>query len=609
MRVLAAVVVALSLLYSIPSALAADVQARHGIAMHGEPKYGPDAKHFDYADPNAPKGGTIRYAAIGSFDNFNPYILKGQAAAGLNGVFETLMEGSSDEAFTEYGLLAESVEVPTDRSWVTFTLRKEARWHDGKPVTVADVIFSLNILKTKGHPFYRSYFHNLERAEEVGERKVKFYFSGGENRELPLITGQLPVLAKHYWEKRDFEKTTLEPPIGSGPYKIKAFESGRSIVYERDPNYWGKDILLGKGKDNFGTIRYDYYRDQTVSLEAFKAGEYDFRIENNSKEWATAYKVPAVQEGLIKLEEIPHQRPTGMQAFVFNTRKPIFKDPRVRRALTYAFDFEWTNKNLFYGQYVRTRSYFSNSELAASGLPGPAELKLLEPYRGRIPDEVFTKEYRPPSTPDQDAYRANLRIALGLLRDAGWTFKDRKLVDAKTGQPFEFEFLLVQPAFERVVLPYVRNLERLGVQVRVRTVDPAQYQKRTEQFDFDMIVDSFGQSLSPGNEQRDFWGSAAAGQNGSRNTIGIKNPVIDELIDKIIAAPSREELIARCRALDRVLQWGHYVVPNWHIRSSRVAYWDKFGRPKITPKYGLCVECWWIDPAKAEALAGKRNRK
>lgn len=609
MRVLAAVVVVLSLSFSPSPAFAADVQARHGIAMHGEPKYGPDAKHFDYVDPNAPKGGAVRTHALGSFDNFNPYILKGQPAAGLNRLFETLMEGSSDEAFTEYGLLAESVEMPPDRSWVAFTLRKEARWHDGRPVTVADVIFSLNMLKTKGHPFYRSYFHNLERAEEVGERKVKFYFSGGENRELPLITGQLPVLAKHYWEKREFDKTTLEPPVGSGPYKIKSFEAGRSIVYERDPNYWGKDILVNKGKNNFQTMRVDYYRDGTVALEAFKAGEYDFRSENVAKEWATAYDVPPVKEGLIKREEIRHERPTGMQAFVFNTRKPMFKDARVRRALAYAFDFEWTNKNLFYGQYVRTTSYFSNSELASSGLPGPEELKLLEPYRGRVPNEVFTKEYRPPSTPDQDTYRANLRTALGLLREAGWTFKDRKLVEAKTGKPFSFEILLNQPTWERIALPFARNLERLGIEAKVRTVDPAQYQKRTEDFDFDMIVDVFGQSLSPGNEQRDFWGSAAAKEKGSRNTIGIVDPVIDELIDKIIAAPDRESLIARCRAMDRILLWGHYVIPHWHIRTSRVAYWDKFGRPKIDPKYGLCFECWWIDPAKAEALAGKRNKK
>lgn len=609
MRVLAAAVVAFSLSFSPPPAFAADVQARHGIAMHGEPKYGPDAKHFDYVDPNAPKGGTVRLHALGSFDNFNPYILKGQPAASIAQLFETLMEGSSDEAFTEYGLLAESVEVPPDRSWVAFTLRKEARWHDGRPVTVADVIFSLNMLKTKGHPFYRAYFHNLERAEEVGERKVKFYFAGGENRELPLITGQLPVLAKHYWEKRDFDKTTLEPPVGSGPYKIKSFEPGRSIVYERDPNYWGKDILVNKGKNNFQTMRIDYYRDSTVALEAFKAGEYDFRSENVAKEWATAYDVPPVKEGLIKREEIRHERPTGMQAFVFNTRKPMFKDARVRRALAYAFDFEWTNKNLFYGQYVRTTSYFSNSELASSGLPGPEELKLLEPYRGRIPDEVFTKEYRPPATPDQDAYRVNLRTALGLLREAGWTFKDRKLVDSKTGKPFSFEILLNQPTWERIALPFARNIERLGIEAKIRTVDPAQYQRRTEDFDFDMIVDVFGQSLSPGNEQRDFWGSVAAKEKGSRNTIGISDPVIDELIDKIIAAPDRESLIARCRAMDRILLWGHYVIPHWHIRTSRIAYWDKFGRPKIDPKYGLCFECWWIDDAKAKALAGKRNRK
>jgi len=591
------------------SAAAEAVKPVHAIAMHGKPKYGPDFKHFDYVNPDAPKGGHVRLATIGSFDSFNPYILKGQPAVGLNNLFETLLVSSSDEAFTEYGLLAESIEVPEDRSWVAFTLRKEARWHDGKPVTVEDVIFSLSIIKTKGHPFYRSYFKNLERAEAVGERKVKFTFSGGVNRELPLITGQLPILPKHYWETREFDKTTLEPPVGSGPYRIKSFEAGRSIAYELDPNYWGKDLPVNKGTDNFQTIRYDYYRDTTVALEAFKAGEYDFRQENVAKEWATGYDSPPLREGLIKKVEIRHEQPTGMQAFVFNTRREMFKDRRVRHALAYAFDFEWTNKNLFFGQYTRTKSYFSNSELASSGLPGPEELKILEPFRGQIPNEVFTTEYVPPATPDQEAHRANLRTALRLLKEAGWTIKDRKLVNAKTDKPFQFEILLNQPTWERIALPFARNLERLGIEAKVRTVDPAQYQKRTDDFDFDMVVASFGQSLSPGNEQRDFWGSAAAAEPGSRNLIGIKDPVVDQLIDLIIAAPDRDQLIYRTRALDRVLLWGHYLIPHWHIQNFRVAYWDKFGRPEITPKYALCFQCWWIDDAKAKALETRRGRK
>lgn len=580
---------------------------RHAIAMHGEPKYGPDFKHFDYVNPDAPKGGEVKLSAIGTFDNLNPYILKGVAAAGLGGLFETLLTNSDDEAFTEYAHLAESIEMPEDRSWVAFTLRKEARWHDGKPVTPEDVIFSLEILKTKGQPFFRFYFSDVKKAEKTGPRTVKFTFSGGENRELPLIVGQLPVLPRHFWEGRRFDKTILEPPLGSGPYRIKAFEPGRSITYERVKDYWAADLPVNKGRHNVDIIRYDYYRDTTVALEAFKGGEYDFRLENVSKDWATAYNSPAVRKGLIKKEEIRHQRPTGMQAFVFNTRKPLFRDPRVRRALAYAFDFEWTNKNLFFGQYTRTKSYFSNSELASTGLPGPDELAFLEPLRGSIPDEVFTKAYEPPAADGSGNIRGNLRKALRLLKDAGWVIKEGKLVNAGTGAPFTFEILLNQPTWERIALPFRRNLKRLGIDARVRTVDTAQYQRRTEDFDFDMIVDVFGQSLSPGNEQRDMWGREAAGRPGSRNTIGIRSDAIDTLIDLVIAAPDRESLTARTRALDRVLLWGHYVIPHWHIQSFRVAYWDKFGRPAITPKYNLGFDTWWIDSGKNVALVERRK--
>jgi len=431
----------------------------------------------------------------------------------------------------------------------------------------------------RASPFYRLYFASIAKAEKVGPRKVKFTFVDGVNRELPLITGQMPVLSKDYWRGRDFSKTTLTPPLGSGPYRIKSFEPGRSITYERVKDYWGKDLGVRKGQDNFDTIRYDYYRDATVALEAFKAGEYDFRQENISKNWATAYDFPAIKKGLVIKEEIRHQRPTGMQAFVFNTRREIFRDRRVREALAYAFDFEWTNKNLFYGQYTRTRSYFSNSELASKGLPSSAELKILEPYRGRIPDEVFTKVYQPPKTDGSGNIRQNLRRAFKLLAAAGWTFRDRKLVNAETGKPFTFQILLVQPTWERIALPFVRNLKRLGIDASVRTVDTAQYQKRVEEFDFDMVVGMFGQSLSPGNEQRDLWSSAAAATPGSRNIIGIKDKVVDQLIDLIIAAPDWKSLVARTRALDRVLLWGYYVIPHWHIRSFRIASWNKFGRP------------------------------
>ncbi|OHC80185.1 MAG: hypothetical protein A3G73_08855 [Rhodospirillales bacterium RIFCSPLOWO2_12_FULL_67_15] len=581
----------------------------HGLAMHGAPKYGPEFKHFDYANPDAPKGGEVRLSAIGSFDNFNPYILKGDPAAGLGAMFETLLANSGDEAFSEYGLLAETIEMPEDRSWVAFTLRPEARWHDGKPVTVEDVIFSLDTLKTKGHPFYRSYFKDVAKAEKTGERTVRFTFSGGVNRELPLIAGQLPVLPKHWWATRDFEKTTLEPPLGSGPFRIKSFEAGRSVTYARVADYWGREVPVRRGTYNVNGLRYDYYRDGTVALEAFKAGEYDFRQENVAKDWATAYDAPAVREGLIKKVEIPHEIPTGMQGFSFNTRREVFKDRRVRQALTLAFDFEWANKNLFFGQYVRTRSFFSNSELASSGLPVGEEWRILDGFRGRVPEEVFTAEYRPPVAGSDEALRANLRVALDLLRAAGWTVKERKLAHGTSGKPFQFEILLAQATWERIALPFVRNLERLGIEARVRTVEPAQYRKRVDDFDFDMIVDSFGQSLSPGNEQRDFWSTAAAGTPGSRNTIGVRDAVVDELIELVIAAPDRESLIARTRALDRVLLAGNYLIPHWHIRTFRVAYWDKFGRPEKPAKYTLCVECWWVDADKAKALETRRGRK
>jgi microcin C transport system substrate-binding protein len=479
-------------------------------------------------------------------------------------------------------------------------------------VTVADVIFSLETLKEKGHPFYRAYYGSVERAEAVGERKVRFVFAGGENRELPLIVGQMPILPKHYWEGRDFGKTTLEPPLGSGAYRVTEVSAGRSIVYERVSDYWGADLPVNRGRNNFDRIRYDYYRDAVVALEAFKAGEYDFREENVSKQWATGYDIPAVAAGEIVRAEISHERPTGMQGFIYNTRRPFFEDPLVRRALAYAFDFEWTNKSLFYGQYVRTRSYFSNSELASDGLPGPAELEVLEPFRDEVPAEVFSEEYDPISTDGSGRIRENLRQAMGLLGEAGWKMEKGKLVHQGRGERFEFEILLSSATWERIALPFKKNLGRLGIEARVRTVDAAQFQKRVESFDFDMIVDVFGQSLSPGNEQRDFWSSAAAREPGSRNTAGIEDPVVDALIDLVIAAPDREALIVRTRALDRVLLWGHYVIPHWHIRHYRVAYWNKFGRPAVTPKYALGFDSWWVVDAKGQVQtkgkAGKERR-
>jgi len=581
------------------------VEGKHGVAMHGDLKYGPDFTHFDYANPNAPKGGLVRQGTIGSFDSFNGYIVKGNSAAGLGFIYEGLTSASADEAFTRYGVLAEEIYMPDDRSWVAFKLRKEARWHDGKPVTVDDVIWTYNTLLEKGTPFFRFYYGNVTEAVKMGEDIVRFNFAPGENQELPLIVAEMPVLPKHYWETRDFSKTTLEPPLGNGPYKIEAFEPGRSITYVRVKDWWGENLPVNKGFQNFERIRIDYYRDTTIALEAFKAGEFDYRAENSSKAWATAYKIPNVEKGLIKQEEITHNRSSGMQAFVFNTRLDMFKDRKLRQALAYGFDFEWSNRNLFYGQYERTRSYFDNSELAATGLPSAEELAILEPYRGKIPNEVFTQEYNPPKNDGSGKIRRNLRTASKLLTEAGWVIKDGKRVNEKTGKPLQFEVLLVSPLFERIVLPFAKNLEKLGIKVTVRTVDSSQYRRRLDIFDFEVIVGGFGQSLSPGNEQRSFWGSTAANQEGGRNTIGIQDPVIDELIEKVIAAPDRKGLITAVKALDRVLQWGHWLIPHWHVTYDRIAYWDKFGRPKVTPLRGNQFSAWWVDAEKEKALKGK----
>ena len=579
------------------------VRPKHGIAIHGEPGYPPDFPHFRYVNPEAPKGGIVRRAATGTFDSLNPYILKGVPAAGLGDVFETLMASSLDEASTEYGLIAESVETPPDRSWVIFNLRREARFHDGKPITADDVVFTFETLKTKGHPRFRAYYASVERAEKLGERRVRFSFKGGENRELPVIVGQLPVLPKHYWEGRDFAKTTLEPPLGSGPYRIERVEPGKSIVLRRVPDYWGAKLPVNVGHNNFDEIRYEYFRDRTVQRQALRAGQFDIFQENAAKDWALGYDIPAVRDGLLKKEEIRHELPTGLQGFVFNTRRALFKDARVRKALGLVFDFEWSNRILFFGQYARTRSFFSNSELAAQGLPTPGELAILERYRGRVPDSVFGPAWEPPETDGQGNIRPQMREAFRLLKEAGWVVREGTLVDGATGRPFAFEILLNSPALERLALAYARNLKRLGIEARVRTVETAQYKNREDDFDFDCIVDVFGQSLSPGNEQRDFWGTKAAQTKGSRNTIGINDPVVDELIDLLIAAPDREALIARTRALDRVLSAGYYVVPQFHSRTFRVLYWDKFGKPAVAPRYALGTNTWWVDPAKAAALA------
>ena len=544
----------------------------HGMSMYGELTYGRDFRHFAYVNPAAPKGGIVKLSALGTFDTLNPFTLKGVPAAGSGQVFDTLLVQSADEAFAMYGLVAETVEAPADRSWVAFTIRREARFHDGTPITVDDVIWTFDTLRTKGHPQYRSYYAQVAKAEAAGPRRVRFTFKPGVNRELPLIVGQLPVLPKAWWAARAFSQTTLEPPLGSGPYRVESVDPGRSLTYARVKDYWAAKLPVNVGRFNVDTIRYDYYRDAIVAIEGLKAGAFDFRQENVSKSWATAYDIPAVHDGRIKKEEIPHEIPLGMQGFVYNTRRAIFRDVRVREALAYAFDFEWTNKHLFYGGYKRSASYFSNSELAS-------------------------REYRPPST-EPGGIRPNLVAALKLLESAGWVVRDLRLVNAATGQPMMFEILLDEPTWERITLPFVENLKRLGVTARIRTVDSAQYEYRTKNFDYDMVVGLFPQSLSPGNEQADFWSSEAARTPGSRNLPGVSDPAVDRLIDEIITAPDRATLIARTQALDRTLLAGHYVIPHWHLPAFRVVYWDKFGRPPRPPKYELGFEGWWIRPEK-----------
>ena len=571
------------------------IQTTHALTLYGAPRYSADFEHFDYVNPEAPKGGAIRLAAIGTYDNLNPFILKGVSAAGSLLIYNRLCTKSQDEPFTEYGQLAARMQMPEDRSWVLFELREEARWHDGEPVTAQDVVFSFNALVEWGIPFYRSFYSDVTAIEALDARRVKFSFRADTNREMPLIIGQLRVLPAHYWEKRDFTATTLEPPLGSGPYRITALEPGRSITYERVEDYWGQDLPVHKGRHNFDQIRYEYYRDATVAVEAFKSGEYDVRWLNNSKEWATGYRdFDPIREGRLVKESIPHELIRGMEGFCLNTRRPQFADRAVRSALAYAFDFEWTNQHLYYDLFTRSRSYWGNSELGSAGLPSGLELDILNGYRGRVPEEVFTEAYNPPKTDGSGNNRSLLRTAKKLLQEAGWRVQDGTLTHVKTGEPMRIEFLLASSSYERVLGPVIQNLDRLGIAAAVRTVDAAQYQNRVQSFDYDVIVASWRQTLSPGNEQRNFWSSTAAQTPGSRNYAGIADPVVDELIERQIAAPDRPTQVALTRALDRVLLWGYYVIPGSHSRSHRLAYWNTFSRPPKPPRNGTGFpDTWW----------------
>ncbi len=594
---------------------AADQPKRHhALSLVGAPKMGPDFKHFDWVNPNAPKGGSVKLAARGTFDTLNAFNIKGNKANGLGLILDTLMVRSPDEASTEYALIAEWVSYPDDYSSVTFKIRDNARFHDGKPITPDDAIFSLEQLK-KHTPFYAQYYKNVIKSAAGPDGRVTFTFDVKGNRELPQIVGEMPVLPKHHWEgkdaqgnPRDLSKTTLEAPLGSGPYKIKSFEPGRYIEYERNVDWWAKDLPASKGMWNFNTLRYEYFRESTAAFEAFKAGGIDLHRETSAKQWATAYDLDAIKQGLMKKEAIRTREASQMQAFTMNLRRPQFQDVRVRRALILAFDFDFANKNLFFGQYARVSNYFGEKELRSTGLPRGRELEILEEIRNDIPSEVFTTEYKLPVNTGPEDFRRHMGEAMKLLTEAGYAPKNGVMTHVKTGQALTMEFLLYDPQFERITQPYVGELKRLGIQASIRTVDPAQFERRKDDFDFDIITDNFGQSASPGNEQREYWSSQAADIKGSRNTLGLKNPAIDKLIDKVIFAKDRPELEAATRALDRVLLWGNYLVPQWYSPDERIAYWDKYRRPDKLPSRAVSfLEVWWQDEAATTKLAAARK--
>jgi microcin C transport system substrate-binding protein len=573
--------------------------------LFGAPALPVGFHNFPYVNPDAPKGGTVVLGALGSYDSFNQFILRGTASSELSRLYDTLLRSSDDEASVGYAHLAQSVAIGADHKSVSFELRPEAKFNDGTPVLAEDVLWSFETLRDKGRPNFRQYYKDVGSVSIDGPRKITFHLTTGENRELPFMLGALPVLPKHWWEGRDFEQPLTEPPVGSGPYRISNFEIGRNMTLSRVPDYWARDLPTARGLGNFDDVRVEYYRDSTVLLEAFKSGRVDFRQENISKNWATAYDFPAVQSGLVKKVSFRQHLPTGMQGYFMNTRRPVFSDPRVREAMAQVFDFEWLNKNLFYDQYVRTKSYFSNSDLASSGLPEGDELALLEPYRDKLPPEVFTKPYELPVTDGSGNNREGLLRALKLLKQAGWEVKDRQMVDAN-GNQMSFEIISDDPTLERVATPYAQWLSHLGINARVRTVDPALYQRLTDDFDFDMTMLVMPEREFPGNEQRDYWTCAAGKMPGSDNESGICDPVVDALVDKVINAPDLKHLIASTRALDRVLLWGWYTVPNWHTQDFNVAFWNRFAYPPQPVRTGFVFDAWWIDPKLAAATDATR---
>ncbi|WP_297003756.1 MULTISPECIES: extracellular solute-binding protein [unclassified Thalassospira] len=574
----------------------------HGISLYGDLKYGPDFHHFDYVNPDAPKGGKLLQSSIVAFDTLNPFTLKGNAAAGIGLIYDSLMVSSADEPSSMYGLIAREIELPQDRSFAIFHLDPRAKFQDGSDITAEDVKFSYEILLEKGSPVYRQVFSQIEGAEIIDELTVKFTFKPGNNRETPLTVAGISIMPKKFWDGKDFAKTTFEIPVGSGAYKVASIEAGRRITYERDPNYWAANLPVNRGQNNFDTIQYDTYLDPEVQRQAFLAGEYMIRSEHSSRDWNTAYNTPAVERGDIQKEFMPDNLPVGMQAYVMNNRLPIFSDQRVRRALQYGFDFQWLNRAMFYGAYSRTDSFFVNSELAATGIPTGDELALLEPYRDQLPARLFTEPYTLPDFDAPNGRREALREAMTLLNEAGWEVRDKVLVNKETGQPFRFELIIRQPGLEKIALVVKSRLKQLGVEMDIRLIDTGQWVNRIQAFDFEVTTFWWQQSLTPGNEQRVFWSSEAADQPGSRNFAGIKNPVVDAMIENITSANSWEELVAATRALDRVLLWGDYVIPQYYLGGDRMVWWNIFGRPDEVPLQGMSVMRWWIDPDKAAKL-------